>query len=183
MDQVCKSATAGRVRRACRAAGRAAAANSCRALASAGIASTVMWTAGCYAYFPKTQAEVAPNTIVAANISDVGRVAIGERVGTEVSAIEGLVVARSDTALSLMVSEVRFLNGLSNHWQGQEVSLRPVDVKSVTQRTFSRSRTVIMLGAVTAGVLAAVLGLNFLGVFSGESPSDKGGGSPPPPES
>jgi hypothetical protein len=180
LEQLCIPVVSGKVRRALRAAGRVAAAISCRALASAGIASTVMWTAGCYAYFPKTPAEVTPNTIVAANISDVGRVAIGERVGTEVSAIEGLVVARSDTALSLMVSEVRFLNGLSNHWQGQEVSLRPIDVKSLSQRTFSRSRTVIMLGGVTASVLAAVLGLNFLGVLSGDSPPDKGGGSPPP---
>lgn len=119
--------------------------------------------------------------MVTADITDVGRVALGERVGAEVMRIEGKVVQRSDTAFRLMVSEVVYLNGLSNHWQGQEVSLRTQDVKSVSQRTFSTSRTAIMVGAVVAGALFAIFGLSFLGLTSGDSSRDKPG--EPPPES
>lgn len=164
-----------------RATGRALAVNACRAVAAAGIASMALWTSGCYAYVPRTTSEVRPNTVVTADITDVGRVALGERVGAEVMRIEGKVVQRSDTAFRLMVSEVVYLNGLSNHWQGQEVSLRTQDVKSVSQRTFSTSRTAIMVGAVVAGALFAIFGLSFLGLTSGDASRDKPG--EPPPES
>lgn len=116
--------------------------------------------------------------MVSAQISDVGRVALSEPVGSGVERIEGQVVQKGDTAILLMVSEVRFLSGLSNKWQGQQLTLRALDVRSVSQRTFSRQRTVT---AVIIGVLAAaaLFTVGFTGLFSGGASRDTPADPPP----
>jgi hypothetical protein len=67
---------------------------------------------------------------------------------------------------------------LSNKWQGQDVTLRPQDVKSVSQRTYSKQRTVL---AVVLGVVAAatILLAGFKGLFSGDASRDKPVEPPP----
>ncbi|MEO5588569.1 MAG: hypothetical protein ABIS03_03195 [Gemmatimonadaceae bacterium] len=174
------SAVAGSARRAIGAVGRLVAVIACRALASGGIAATIVWTTtGCYQNLPRTQSELTPQAVVTADITDLGRVALGDQVGPEVSSIQGVVVQRSDTSMSLLVSKVRYINGLENAWQGQEVKLRPQDAKSFTQRIFSKSRTAIAVAAIAAGLVLTILGLDFLGITSGNPSSDKGGGPPP----
>jgi hypothetical protein len=71
------------------------------------------------------------------------------------------------------------LNGVSDQWQGQEVSLRPQDVKTVTKRTFSRGKTALLVGAMVVGLAVTILSLNFLGITSGDPSPDKGGGGNP----
>lgn len=179
MHQGSVSALQDTARRAFRAAGRTLVITSFRALASLGIVATAFWTSGCYSYLPQTGSEVTLNSIVAADITDAGRIALGERVGPEVKSIQGKVVEQSDTAIRVLVSQVTYLNGMENQWQGQEVSLRTQDVKSFTKRTFSRSRTVIAIGAIAAGLLLTFLSLDFLGLTSGDSGRDKPGEPPP----
>jgi hypothetical protein len=173
-------AKAGVVRRVLRAAGYALVVNACRATAAAGIATTIVWTSGCYSYLPSNPSEVNPNSHVTATITDVGRVALGQRVGEEVAAIEGTVTQRQDTSFQLMVTQVRFLNGLSNQWQGQEITLRQQDVRSLTTKTFSKRRTIVFALAAAAGAVLTILSLNFLGIISGDPGIDKI--PPPPPE-
>jgi hypothetical protein len=169
------------VRRAFGAAGRVLGVNLYRTIASLGIASTIVWTSGCYAYAVKPVSEVSQDAVVTADINDAGRVALGDRVGPEVMRVEGKVVQRSDSSVRLLVSEVTYLNGTTQEWQGQEVALRAQDVKAVTQQSFSRSRTALLIGAIAVGFVATILGLNFLGITSGDPNRDKG--SEPPPES
>lgn len=171
----------GTVRRITSAAGSVLAVNTCRAVASAGIVSTVLWLSGCYAYAVKPMSDVPPNASIAADISDVGRVALGTRVGSEVARVEGKLVQRTDTSMDLQVTQVTYLSGRSDAWQGQQVTLKPQDVKMVTQKTFSRSKTALLIGVVVVGLVATILSLNFLGITSGDPSRDKG--TDPPPES
>lgn len=172
-------AVGGSVRSACRAAGRTLLVGSCRLLAASGIAAFAVLTAGCYTYAARPLVKVSPPAVVSAQISDVGRVALAEPLGSGVARIDGQVVQNGDSAIRLMVTEVRFLNGLANKWQGQELTLRPLDVTSVSQRTFSRQRTAM---AAVIGVLgaAALLTVGFTGLFSGEGNRDRP--PEPPPE-
>jgi hypothetical protein len=160
-------------------AGRALLLGACRFVAACGIASLAAMTA-CYTYPSRPLTEVSPSAVVSAKINDVGRVALAEPVGSGIDRISGQVVQQEDTAVRLMVSEVHFLNGLSNKWSGQEVTLRPQYVTTVSQRTYSRQRT---MAAVIIGALLAVTALtaSFTGLFSGNSGQDKPG--EPPPES
>lgn len=166
------------VRSACRAAGRTLLVGSYRSLAASGIAAFAVSMSGCYTYPARSLFEVSPMAVVSAQISDVGRVALAEPVGSGVARIDGQVVQNGDTAIRLMVTEVRFLNGLSNKWQGQEVTLRPQDVNSVSQRTYSRQRTVtaVIIGALIA---VAIFTAGFTGLFSGDSSRDKPVEPPP----
>jgi hypothetical protein len=81
-----------------------------------------------------------------------------------------------------MVTEVSFLNGTSNKWQGQEVTIRPIDVKALSQRTYSRQRT--MVAALVLGGLIAltVATKGFTNLFSGDPSKDPNGGGGPPPD-
>jgi hypothetical protein len=144
-------------------------------LSAVGIVCTIGSMTGCYTYIRRPISEAAPKAQVSAEITDAGRIALGEQVGSEVARIDGEIVQRTDSALRVTVSEIRYLNGTSNQWQGQEVTLRPQDVKSLTQRTYSRQRS--MLAAVALGGLAAlaILTAALTGVFSGGQGQDKPG--------
>jgi hypothetical protein len=125
-------------------------------------------------------AEAAPKDRVAADISDVGRVALGGQMGTEVARIEGEVVQRSDSAVQVMVSEVRYLNGTSNKWEGQEVTLHPQDIKTLSQRTYSKQQSVLAAIVVGGLIALAIAAAAFTGLFGGNQGQDKPGGGPDP---
>ncbi|MFL5488656.1 MAG: hypothetical protein ACJ8AJ_09255 [Gemmatimonadaceae bacterium] len=158
-------------------AGRALLLWTSRCLGASGIAALVFLTA-CYTYPSRSLAEVPPSAVVSAKLNDVGRVALSEPVGSGIDRISGQVVQQEDTAIRLMVSEVHFLNGLTNKWSGQEVTLRPQYVSVVSQRTYSRQRTMtaVIFGAVLA---AAAFAVGLSGIFSGNSGQDKPGEPPP----
>jgi hypothetical protein len=168
------------VHRATRAVGRTAVVSVYRLVAALGIASMVASSTGCYTYPARAATEVNPPALVSVDVSDTGRVELSEQMGNEVKRIEGQVVQRSDSSLRLMVTEVSFLNGTSNKWQGQEVTIRPLDVKAISQRTYSQQRTM-----VAALVLVGLIGLTivtkgFSNIFSGDPSTDGKGGGPPP---
>lgn len=166
-------------RRLLRAAGRQVLANMAGCLAASGIVAVGASLSGCYSYLPATVEGARPKATVAAEISDVGRVALTQQAGSEVSRIEGQLVDRSDSTLRITVSEVRYLNGITNKWQGQDVVLRRDDVKAISQRTFSRSRTAIAVAVFGALVLAAIFNKALGGLFSGDPNRDKPGEPPP----
>lgn len=161
------------VRRVMNAAGRSLATLAYQSVVSVGLISTGLLVTGCYTSAPSTVSELSPNTTVEAQISDVGRVALSQPVGPEVERLDGRVTSSSDSSVVLMVSNVSYLNGISNAWQGQQVTLRPQDVKFVTERTFSRSRTALLIAAMagTLGLVIATTG--FLGFLSGKGGPDK----------
>ena len=162
-----------------RDASRAVLIGTYRFVAASGIAALAVVTA-CYTYPSRPLTQLTPAAVVSAKINDVGRVALAEPVGSGIDRISGQVVQTEDTAVRLMVSEVHFLNGLTNKWSGQEVTLRPQYVTSVSQRTYSKQRTMaaVIIGALLA---ATALTASFTGLFSGNSGQDKPG--EPPPES
>lgn len=161
--------------RAISATVQAVARGACSSLATVGIVCMIGSMTGCYTYLPRPISEAAPKAQVSAEITDVGRVALGARVGSEVARIDGEIVQRTDSALQLTVSEVRYLNGASNQWQGQEITLRPQDVKSLTQRTYSKQRSMLAVIAIGGLAALAILTAAFTGVFGGDSGSDKPG--------
>jgi hypothetical protein len=133
---------------------------------------------GCYSYPVRPLAEVSRSAVVSAEITDVGRVALAAPIGSGVARVDGTVLEANDSTMRLAVTEVTFLSGLSNKWQGQDVTLRTQDIKSVSQRTYSKQRTTIaiILGAVLAGALIVA---GFTGLFTGDAGRDKTVDPPP----
>jgi hypothetical protein len=118
--------------------------------------------AGCYATRPVTTAP-APGTTLLLDLSDRGRVALGDRIGPSAATIEGVLQSPGDTLYQLRVSSVTYLNGQNNRWSGESLAVPVSLVSRARYREFSRSRT----AAIGVGIAAALVTLftqtNFLG--------------------
>lgn len=127
---------------------------------------------GCYIYSPASQ-NPAPGTRLVLELNDRGRVALGDSIGPSGEEVEGTVTTNSDSAYSLRVVRVGYLNGFSNNWNGEPLIVSRELVGSVRERRLSRSRSWLTATGVSAAVLAFIATRGLLGFGSG-------GGDPAP---
>jgi hypothetical protein len=129
--------------------------------------------AGCYVNRPVTSAP-APGTTLLLDLSDRGRVALGDRVGPSAAAIEGVLQSPADTAYLLRISSVTYLNGQNNRWSGESLAVPVSLVSRARYRELSRSRTTAVGVGIAAAIVALFANTHFLGNSTGEK-------QPPPP--
>ena len=91
--------------------------------------------AGCYTTGPVMSAP-APGTTVLLDLNDPARVQLGDRIGPSAARIEGIVQAQNDTAYMLRISSVTYLNGQSNKWSGEPLTVPASLVSSARVREF-----------------------------------------------
>jgi hypothetical protein len=130
-------------------------------------------TAGCYAYIPPSTTP-APGTVVALDLNDRGRVALGDSIGASADRIEGLLESSSDSSYVLRVKSVRYTNGETNRWTNEPLSVRTDLVRHLTERRLSRQRTMIAVGGTAALVLGFALTRDIFGI-GGPEPRPPGG--------
>ena len=120
---------------------------------------------GCYVNVPLvgSRPEPVPGTRLVIELTDQGRVGMERQLGPEVARFEGALVSRSDTSYELGVSSVIGLWGSQTRWQGERVAIRVDYVRRMSERRFSKGRTVAALGAGAAGFVALVLAQSLLG--------------------
>jgi hypothetical protein len=112
---------------------------------------------GCYSYLPMQSAPPPePNPTVALMISDRGRTLIGERVGNLVEQIEGRVVRRDSSQITMQVFKVVDVRGNHSTWTGEQVVIPNEAIMGYRARKFSKLKTALLVGA---GVVALVLTL------------------------
>lgn len=122
---------------------------------------------GCYVTRPVTTAP-APGTTVLLDLSDSGRVALGDRIGQSAATIEGVLQRPGDTTYLLRISSVTYLNGHSNRWSGESLAVPLSLVSRARYREFSRSRTTAVGVGIAAAVVALFANTNFFGDSGGE---------------
>lgn len=123
--------------------------------------------AGCYTTRPLTSAPT-PGTTVVLDLTDRARLELGERIGPSAARIEGIIEARNDTSYILRVSSVRYLNGQSNTWSGEALTVPAGLVASASIREFSRSRTMVVGIGIAAALAAVFAATDFLGLSGPE---------------
>jgi hypothetical protein len=123
-----------------------------------------MLLAGCYTLEPARRSAPEPGSVIALDITDQGRVALGGLIGPALSQVEGRVISTDSSEYVLGVTGVRFLAGGEQVWHGETVHIKSEYVGSRYERRFSAGRTAA-LGAVAVGavVLVAAKGLRVLG--------------------
>jgi hypothetical protein len=131
--------------------------------------------AGCYIY-SAAPATPAPGSQLLLDLTDRGRVGLGDSVGAGAKTIEGTAISTTDSAYSLRVSRVSYLNGQSNNWTGERLLVPRSFVTNAKEQKFSKSRTWLTAAAVGAGVIAFIASRGLLGFGSGGGE----GGAPPP---
>ena len=128
------------------------------ALLLAGVASL----SGCYTHAPLSGAP-RPGATLVVDLNDRGRTVLGDSIGPSAEQVRGLVQSGSDSSYVLRVASVRYLNGQSNQWSGEPLTIRADLVGRARERQFSRKRTwAVGLGAAAA-ILTFALSTDLLG--------------------
>ena len=134
-------------------------------------------TQGCYVYTP-VPGTPAPATYIAVDLTDRGRIGLGELIGPAATRVEGVLQSETDSIYALNVAAVGYMNGQSNRWSGEPLSVRKDFITNVRQRKFSRGRTALASGGALGGILFFALTRGLFGFGGGDS----GGGGGPPAE-
>ena len=115
----------------------------------------------------------APGTDLQLELNDRGRAALANSIGPTSGFVEGVMQSNSDTAYSLRVEKVQYLNGQSNTWNGEPLVVPKEFVGTTRQRTFSAGRSWLTAGVVTLAALAFVTTRQLIGGGSeGKTPGD-----------
>ena len=130
---------------------------------------------GCYVYAAAPPAP-ATGTDLVLELNDRGRSGLGDSIGIGATMIEGKSAASSDSAYSLLVSRVDYLNRQSNGWSGERIVVPRIFVANAQQRTFSKGRTGVAAALVTAAVVGFIASRGLLG-FGSTATVPPGGGS------
>lgn len=130
-------------------------------------------TSGCYVYGP-APATTVPGTRLLLELNDRGRVGLGNSIGPTSQVVEGTVQSNTDSAYSLLVRRVEYLNGQSNAWNGEPLIVPMEFVGRARERTFSAGRTWVTAGAMALAVAAFISSRGLLG-FGSEASGKKQG--------
>jgi hypothetical protein len=130
---------------------------------------------GCYVYTAAPPVPAAGTHLVL-ELNDRGRTGLGDSIGSGAKTVEGTTVASTDSAYSLMVSRVGYLNRQANDWTGERLVIPRMFVSNVQQRTFSKGRTGVAAALVTAAVAGFIASRGLLGSGTGANPDPGGGG-------
>lgn len=112
--------------------------------------------AGCYHYTPLAPADVAPGRTVRVELGDQGTAELARWIGARGASLEGRVQAVDDTAITLAVSDVVRLNGVTEPWKDESVLVPLRLAQSVGVRRLDRPRTIW----TSVGALAALIAAN-----------------------
>ena len=111
---------------------------------------------GCYVYVP-ADVQPTPGAEFVFELTDQGRVALGDRLGSGVLELEGRVIGRQEDRYAVSVSAVKTIESSTpQHWGGERIDLPQQYVARVRERKISRGRT-FAAAAVAAGSVAAFI--------------------------
>lgn len=129
----------------------------------------------CYSTVP-LQPAPAPGTRVVLDLNDQGRVELGDRIGPGAMTVGALLDARTDTSMQVRVRSVSYLNGQTNTWSGESMTIPTRLVGQARQQNFSRTRSASVGAAIVAGIVLIITKTNLIGSSSGGTREPGGGG-------
>jgi hypothetical protein len=142
------------------------------ALARAALAALLL--AGCYSYRP-LHTVPEPGTYVVFDLTDRGRAALSDSIGPEVARAEGILDTRSDSVYVVRMQAVEGFRGTRSKWTGERIGFRPEYVRSVSERSFSKRKTALVVGAGVVAAVAFIASRDLFGFGGGDSPNEPGG--------
>lgn len=149
----------------------------CRQWVVVGVIPAVL---GCYTYAPlDASTGVQAGERVAVEVTDRGRVELGERLGSGVVRLEGTLTRTDSQDLVMNVWRVMSIGGETSRWSGESIRFRRDLAARVQMRTLNRPRTYLVAGAAVAGLVLFAKSFDLFGSFTGGSDPVEG----PPPAS
>jgi len=130
----------------------------------------------CYTYSNEAVSSATLMAPVRVELTEQGSAEITSQVGPRGSMLEGVVAAKSDSALVFSVLALTRMNGVEETWHGEHVTVPTFAVSKIQRRKFSALNTgLFVAGLVTAGFLVkTVSDPGNVGRGSGGPPSGPG---------
>lgn len=130
---------------------------------------------GCYTYQPLQTSVPATGGRIAVVLNDRGRAQLGDRLGSAIDKVDGLLVEGDGANVTLEVYRTMDLRGNAASWTGERVQVPRDGITGYQERQFSRRRTYLLVGTVVAVIVTTALAVNF-DLFSGFTREDPGSG-------
>lgn len=108
---------------------------------------------GCYTYRNTAVGDAAIMTPVRVELTEEGSQEITRQVGPRGGILEGVLTARSDSALVFGVTSLTRMNGVEETWHGEHVTVPRSLISRVQVRKFSRFNTGLFIAGLVAGGL------------------------------
>lgn len=128
----------------------------------------------CYSYVAiDSQAPTLPSgRYVEMQITDRGRVGLGERFGPGIRQINGTIVGQQNNELVLSVDRITNIDGEMGRWSGDTTRIERDFIGSMTERRMSASKTALLAATAGAAIyLTAASGLLGGGKDPGDEPA------------
>ncbi|HEX7937668.1 MAG TPA: hypothetical protein VF483_01680 [Gemmatimonadaceae bacterium] len=122
---------------------------------------------------PATGAGPEPGTLMAFEVNDVGRLALGGQMGPEIAHIEGRLLSNEKDEYQVAVRSVKLIRGGDQIWSGERVSIKKEYVSETYERRFSKSRTIALAAVFVVSVYAIVRAENLFGIGKEGDPADR----------
>lgn len=108
---------------------------------------------GCYTYRNTAVGDAAIMTPVRVELTEEGSQEITKQVGPRGTMFEGVLTAKSDSALVFDVTALTRINGVEETWHGEHVTVPRSSVSRVQVRRFSAFNTGLFIAGLVAGGL------------------------------
>ena len=137
---------------------------------------TLLLQMGCYTYQPLQTGVPAMGSRIAVVLNDRGRATLGDRLGSAIDKVDGLLVEGDGANVTLEVYRTLDLRGNAATWTGERVQLPRDGITGYQGRQFSKRRTFLLVGTVVGVIVATAWAVNF-DLFGGFT-RDPGSGGP-----
>ncbi|MHB1095029.1 MAG: hypothetical protein ACYC3F_02540 [Gemmatimonadaceae bacterium] len=132
---------------------------------------------GCYTYQPLQTSVPATGSRIAVVLNDRGRSMLGDRLGSAIDKVDGLLVEGDGANVTFEVYRTIDLRGTAATWTGERVQLPKDGITGYQGRQFSKRRTFLLVGTAVAVIVTTALAVNF-DLFGGFTRDDPGSGGP-----
>lgn len=132
-------------------------------------------TAACYSHQALNTPVPAPQTRIVAEVTDIGRTALGNAIGVGATEVEGVVVTADSATWILALLRVGYRAGPDAPWNREHVTFPRYALTDARERTLNRRKSWLAAGAIT---VAALLAARLFGAFGFGGQPD---GEPEPP--
>ncbi|MDB4873742.1 MAG: hypothetical protein JWM41_188 [Gemmatimonadetes bacterium] len=121
---------------------------------------------GCYQYQSSTLAAVHPGQVVHVELTTPGAASLGSAIGTNAASIDGRVLMRDATSVTLAVTQIARTAGPEEFLRDEPIALPLESAQRVTVRSVDRPRSFFAAGGVVLGAILAAAFVDQSAIFS-----------------
>ncbi len=130
--------------------------------------------AGCYEYGPMPLARgTSGRQTVELLLNERGRADFVDRIGPDALSLEGVLVERVDSTVTVNINSVRYINQTVTKWTGERLVVVNGQLRDIRNKRLSVSKTGFAVGSAIGGLVAFIVTRSLLG--GGDSPPAGGG--------